>query len=148
MREWAKQDGWDAGTDQDGGLSSSERQDLAELRRENRRLREDVEILAPPAAIISAACSCLAMAAQVVQEAPGGGNGTGGAASASAAARAAVPFTPGMPATRWHYMPEFGALLDALAKAAQTLPEARSRFLCGDLPPGGRLMVRSRHSRR
>ena len=43
---------------------------------------------------------------------------------------------------RWHYIPEFGALLDALVKAAQTLPEARSRFLSGDLPPGGRLMVR------
>jgi hypothetical protein len=43
---------------------------------------------------------------------------------------------------RWHYIPEFGALVDALAKAAQTLPEARSRFLRGDLPPGGRLMVR------
>lgn len=43
---------------------------------------------------------------------------------------------------RWHYIPEFGALVDALAKAAQTLPEARSRFLSGDLPPGGRLMVR------
>jgi len=43
---------------------------------------------------------------------------------------------------RWHYIPEFGALLDALAKATQTLPEARSRFLRGDLPPGGRLMVR------
>jgi hypothetical protein len=43
---------------------------------------------------------------------------------------------------RWHYIPEFGALMDALAKAAQTLPEARSRFLSGDLPPGGRLMVR------
>jgi hypothetical protein len=42
----------------------------------------------------------------------------------------------------WHYMPEFGALVDALAKATQTLPEARSRFLRGDLPPGGRLMVR------
>jgi hypothetical protein len=39
-------------------------------------------------------------------------------------------------------MPEFGALLDALDKARQTLPEARSRFLRGDLPPGGRLMVR------
>jgi hypothetical protein len=35
-----------------------------------------------------------------------------------------------------------GAPVDALAKAAQTLPEARSRFLSGDLPPGGRLMVR------
>jgi hypothetical protein len=29
-----------------------------------------------------------------------------------------------------------------LAKAAQTLPEVRSRFLHGDLPPGGRFMVR------
>jgi hypothetical protein len=43
---------------------------------------------------------------------------------------------------RWHYMPEFGALIDALANAAETLPEARSRFLRGDLPPGGQLMVR------
>jgi hypothetical protein len=42
----------------------------------------------------------------------------------------------------WHYMPELGALLDALGEAARTLPEARSRFLRGDLPPGGRLMVR------
>ena len=29
----------------DGGLTSDERQELAELRRENRRLREDVDIL-------------------------------------------------------------------------------------------------------
>jgi hypothetical protein len=43
---------------------------------------------------------------------------------------------------RWHYIPEFGALLDAMVKAKQTLPEARSRFLRSDLPPGGRLMVR------
>lgn len=43
---------------------------------------------------------------------------------------------------RWHYIPEFGALVDALAKAAETLAEARSRFLSGDLPSGGRLMVR------
>jgi len=42
----------------------------------------------------------------------------------------------------WHYIPEFGALIEALAQARQTLPEARSRFLRGDLPPGGRLMVR------
>ena len=48
----------------------------------------------------------------------------------------------GLEKPRWHYIPEFGALVDALAKAAQTLPEARSRFLSGDLPPGGRLMVR------
>ena len=30
---------------QDGGLTSTERRELAQLRRENRRLREDVEIL-------------------------------------------------------------------------------------------------------
>src|SRR6478672_13417366 len=33
--------------------------------------------LAPAAAVSNAACSCLAMAAQVVQEAPGGGDGAG-----------------------------------------------------------------------
>src|SRR6185437_733037 len=33
--------------------------------------------LAPAATVINAACSCLATAAQVVQEAPGGGDGTG-----------------------------------------------------------------------
>ena len=42
----------------------------------------------------------------------------------------------------WHYIPELGALLDAVDKAKQTLPEARSRFLRGDLPANGRLMVR------
>ena len=35
----------DAGIRQDGGLTSAERRELAELRAENRRLREDVEIL-------------------------------------------------------------------------------------------------------
>jgi len=45
VREWVKQAGRDAGTGQDGGLTSAERKELAELRRENRRLREDVEIL-------------------------------------------------------------------------------------------------------
>ena len=45
VREWVRQAERDAGTRQDGGLASSERQELAELRRENRRLREDVDIL-------------------------------------------------------------------------------------------------------
>ena len=45
VREWVKRAGRDAGTRNDGGLTSGERRDLAELRRENRRLREDVEIL-------------------------------------------------------------------------------------------------------
>ena len=48
---------------------------------------------------------------------------------------------------RWHYIPELGALLDGLAKAAQTLPEARSRFLHGGLPPGGRAHGPARNSR-
>jgi transposase len=35
----------DAGTRGDGGLTSAERQELSALRRENRRLQQDVEIL-------------------------------------------------------------------------------------------------------
>jgi transposase len=45
VREWVKQAERDSGTREDGGLASSDRQELAQLRRENRRLREDVEIL-------------------------------------------------------------------------------------------------------
>jgi transposase len=46
VREWVKQAERDAGCRQDGGPTSSERgEELAQLRRENRRLREDVEIL-------------------------------------------------------------------------------------------------------
>jgi transposase len=45
VREWVKQAGRDAGTRQDGGLTTDERRELAQLRWENRRLREDVEIL-------------------------------------------------------------------------------------------------------
>lgn len=44
VREWVKQADLDAGTRSDG-LTSDERSELAALRRENRRLREDVEIL-------------------------------------------------------------------------------------------------------
>jgi transposase len=44
VREWVRQAERDAGTRSDG-LASSEREELAQLRRENRRLREDVEIL-------------------------------------------------------------------------------------------------------
>jgi transposase len=44
VREWVRQAGRDAGTRGDGGLTSQERQELV-LRRENRRLRQDVEIL-------------------------------------------------------------------------------------------------------
>ncbi len=45
VRDWVKQAERDSRARQDGGLTSAERQELAELRRENRRLREDVEIL-------------------------------------------------------------------------------------------------------
>ena len=45
VREWVRQAERDAGTRRDGGLTSSERQELATLRRENQRLRGDVEIL-------------------------------------------------------------------------------------------------------
>ena len=42
VREWVRQAGRDAGTVSDGGLTTDERKELAQLRRENRRLREDV----------------------------------------------------------------------------------------------------------
>ena len=42
VREWVRQAERESGTRQDGGLTSVERKELAELRRENRRLREDV----------------------------------------------------------------------------------------------------------
>ena len=44
MREWLKQAERDAGTRTDG-LTTTEKDELAALRRENRRLREDVDIL-------------------------------------------------------------------------------------------------------
>ena len=45
VREWVRQAERDDGTRADGGLTTSEREELAALRRDNRRLREDVEIL-------------------------------------------------------------------------------------------------------
>jgi transposase len=45
VREWVRQAERDAGTRGDGGLSSAERQELSALRRENQRLRQDVEVL-------------------------------------------------------------------------------------------------------
>jgi transposase len=45
VREWVRQAERDAGSRRDGGLTSAERQELSALRRENRRLREDLEIL-------------------------------------------------------------------------------------------------------
>jgi transposase len=45
VREWVRQAEQDAETRGDGGLTSAERQELSALRRENRRLQQDVEIL-------------------------------------------------------------------------------------------------------
>ncbi len=44
VRDWVKQADIDTGARSDG-LTSVERDELAQLRRENRRLREDVDIL-------------------------------------------------------------------------------------------------------
>lgn len=44
VRAWVKQADLDAGTRSDG-LTSAEREELTRLRRENRRLSEDVDIL-------------------------------------------------------------------------------------------------------
>jgi transposase len=44
VRAWVRQADLDAGNRSDG-LTSAEREELAHLRRENRRLREDVEVL-------------------------------------------------------------------------------------------------------
>ena len=46
---WVKQDERDTGKG-DGGLSSTEREELARLRRENRKLKEEREILSKAAA--------------------------------------------------------------------------------------------------
>src|SRR5215510_16134623 len=51
----ANQGGREAGMRSDGGLTGVDRRELAELRRENRRLREDVEILKRATAIFAAA---------------------------------------------------------------------------------------------
>ena len=53
VREWVKQAERDTGTRSDGGLASTEHQELAQLRRENRRLREDVEILKQATAFLA-----------------------------------------------------------------------------------------------
>ena len=46
---WGKQDARDAGQG-DGGLTTAEREELTRLRRENRRLKEEREILSKAAA--------------------------------------------------------------------------------------------------
>lgn len=45
VREWVRQAERDAGTRSDGGLTSAEREELNQLRRDNRRLQQDVDIL-------------------------------------------------------------------------------------------------------
>jgi|SRR4051794_40496088 transposase len=45
VRAWVRQAETDAGSRSDGGLTSAECQELAALRRENQRLREDLGVL-------------------------------------------------------------------------------------------------------
>ena len=51
--ETAARAGPEAGAGRDGGLTSAERRELAALRRENRRLREGVEVLLRATAILT-----------------------------------------------------------------------------------------------
>jgi transposase len=53
-QEWTDQ-AREAGSRSDGGLTGADRRELVELRQENRRLREDVEILKRAAAIFATA---------------------------------------------------------------------------------------------
>jgi transposase len=55
VQAWLDLPGRDAGSSNEGGLTSADRRELAELRRENRRLREDVEILKRATAIFATA---------------------------------------------------------------------------------------------
>jgi len=55
VQAWVRQTGREVEICDGGGLTSADGSELAELRRENRRLREDVEILKRAAAIFAAA---------------------------------------------------------------------------------------------
>jgi transcriptional regulator with XRE-family HTH domain len=72
VRVWSGQPGRDAGTCDDGGLASPDGSELAELRRENHRLREDVEILKRAAAILAVAAPRPLWAGIRINQ-PGGG---------------------------------------------------------------------------
>ena len=50
IRNWVQQSGGTAESQGEGGLTSAEREELRRLRRENRQLREEREILAKAAA--------------------------------------------------------------------------------------------------
>ena len=50
IRNWVQQSGGIAESQSEGGLTSAEREELRRLRRENRQLREEREILAKAAA--------------------------------------------------------------------------------------------------
>ena len=53
VREWVKQAQIDAGRGPDGALSTAEKEELRRLRRENRQLRDDKEILLKAAAFFA-----------------------------------------------------------------------------------------------
>jgi transposase len=53
VREWVRQAGIDAGAGEKGELTSAEKQKLTQLRRDNRVLREEREILKKAAAFFA-----------------------------------------------------------------------------------------------
>ncbi len=53
LREWVKRAGVDAGQDPAGALTTAEREELTRLRRENKRLQMDREILKKAAAFFA-----------------------------------------------------------------------------------------------
>jgi transposase len=53
VREWVRQAGIDAGAGDKGELTSAEKQELTQLRRDNRVLREEREILKKAAAFFA-----------------------------------------------------------------------------------------------
>jgi transposase len=53
VREWVRQAGIDAGAGDTGELTSAEKQELTQLRRDNRVLREEREILKKAAAFFA-----------------------------------------------------------------------------------------------
>jgi hypothetical protein len=83
---WVRQAKRDTGTD-DGGLTTPEREELAQLRRENRKLKEEREILSKAAAWFATEEDDCAITERSVLVGRGGGSGCRGGCGRPGAAR-------------------------------------------------------------